>query len=82
MTSKHFAIAEDGGADDVIMMLRELATHLDLRLDEVATKEDVKRVEGRLDRIEFRITGQEQRIEILEDKVLQLATHMGIHFAR
>ena len=82
MTSRHFAIAEDGGADDVILMLRELATHLDLRLDDVATKEDVKHVEGRLDRIEFRITGQQQRIEILEDKVLQLATHVGIQFVK
>lgn len=81
MTTKHFAIPQNN-EEDVITILRELATHLDLRLDEVATKQDIHRVEDRLDRIEFRMTGQEQRIEILEDRMLQLATHVGIHFAK
>jgi hypothetical protein len=35
----------------------------------------------RLDKIEFRLTGQDQRLSILEDKVRQLATKTGLQFA-
>lgn len=80
MTTRHFIFPHDSGEGDLVEIIRGLATHLDDRLDDVATKQDIKRIEDRLDRIEFRITGQEQRIEILEDKVSQLATHAGIHF--
>lgn len=78
--AKHFVFPSGGGEADLVEILRGLATHLDERLDDVATKQDIKRLEDRLDRIEFRITGQDQRIEILEDRMLQLATHIGINF--
>ncbi|MDB5324506.1 MAG: hypothetical protein JWM57_75 [Phycisphaerales bacterium] len=34
----------------------------------------------RLDRIEFLMTGQEQRISVLEDRVRQLSTKLGYQF--
>ena len=39
-------------------------------------------VNGRLDRIEYRLTGQDQRISILEDRLRQIATKVGIEFSR
>lgn len=35
---------------------------------------------GRLDRIEFLVNGQEQRLTVLEDKVRQLGTKLGYQF--
>lgn len=39
-------------------------------------------VEKKLDEIEFFMTGQGRRIEILEDRVRQLATKLGLDFRR
>jgi hypothetical protein len=56
-------------SSDVIEAIQGLAKHIDKRFDEV---------DQRFDRIEFLVTGQEQRLSIAEDKIRQLATHLGL----
>ena len=39
-------------------------------------------VEKRLDRVEFLVSGQDNRISILEDRMRQVATKIGLTFSR
>ena len=77
---------------DISEAIQALARHVDGRFDRVDEQfaqanlrfgridERLDRMNERLERIEFQVTGQAQRIEILEDKVLQLARHAGLSF--
>jgi archaellum component FlaC len=84
----------DQGTSDILEMLRGLTQHMDKRFDALDTRIDgveqrlgsveqrLENVEERLDRIEFLVTGQERRISIAEDRIRQLATKIGLDFAK
>ncbi|HEY4511494.1 MAG TPA: hypothetical protein VJH55_01505 [Candidatus Paceibacterota bacterium] len=58
-------------------MIEDLAVMVQRGFAETANKEDIKRLEDRLDRIEFSVNGHERRIETLEDKVRMLSVKVG-----
>ena len=72
-------------------MIEELAISVGKGFEATATQDDVKALaaavrEGfsamseRLERIEFHLTDQGPRIEVLEDRVHQLARKVGLEF--
>jgi len=87
MPKKPSGKQQDAGAkitiDMLAGMMKNSFDHLDAKLDQmnVDMHEIENRLTDRLDKIEFRLTGQDQRISILEDKVRQLATKTGLQFA-
>jgi hypothetical protein len=52
---------------------------MDLKLTRQATDME-QRLTDRLEKIEFRLTGEDQRISTLEDRIRQIATKVGIEF--
>ena len=77
----------DKNSADIIEAIQGLTRHMDDRFDGVDTRFQridtrFDKIDKRLDRIEFKVTGQAQRIEILEDRVLQLANHIGLSFLK
>ena len=66
----------------------DLAAMVARGFENLATKDELQnglrgleeRLTKRLDRIEFFVTGHERRIEILEDRVRQLAVRAGYKF--
>ncbi|HEX8339357.1 MAG TPA: hypothetical protein VF624_00470 [Tepidisphaeraceae bacterium] len=63
-------------------LIEELALSVARGFEETHARmqEGFAAVNGRLDRIEFHVTGQEQRIGVLEDRVRQLSTKVGLQF--
>ena len=71
--------------DDVVGILHSMSKHMDGRFDDVDAKfkrvdERFEEVVTRLDRIEFFVSGQERRISILEDRMREVATKLGLEF--
>ena len=64
---------------DIIEAIQGIAKHMDERFDQVDKRFD--EVDKRLDRIEFRVNGQDQRISVLEDRMRQVATKVGLTFS-
>lgn len=67
-------------------MIEELALSIGRGFQEVterldATNQRLDATNARLDRIEFLVTGQDRRISILEDKVRQIGTKIGLQFS-
>jgi hypothetical protein len=62
--------------------IEELALMVGHGLNELRDKIDAgfAAVEQRLERIEFHVSGQDRRITLLEDRVRQLATKIGLSF--
>jgi hypothetical protein len=52
----------------------------DVKVGFVAVEQRFTAVEERLERIEFHVSGQDRRMTVLEDRVRQLATKVGLSF--
>jgi hypothetical protein len=52
----------------------------DVKAGFVAVEQRFTAVEERLERIEFHVSGQDRRMTVLEDRVRQLATKVGLSF--
>jgi hypothetical protein len=70
--------------DEFTEVLHELLKHIDLRFDEAATGLAAveEKLIGRLDQIQFSVSGQERRISILEDRMRMVATKLGLEFRK
>ncbi len=61
--------------------IEELAVITQRGFAVTATKEDVKEIIDRLDKIEFRINTHDRRVDNLEDKVRVISTKIGLQKA-
>lgn len=65
--------------DSLAQSIEDLAIITKQGFDQCATKDELREIEYRLDRIEnISIGSHERRIENLEDKVLVISTKMGL----
>lgn len=67
------ALAVGRGLEELRQQIREGFAAISTRFDAV---------EQRLDRVEFFVSGQDRRISIVEDRLRQLATKVGLDFGR
>lgn len=72
--------------DQLAGMMNNSFEHLTKKLDAIESSvgrqvhEVEQRITERLERIEFRLTGEDQRLSTLEDRMRQVATKFGIEF--
>lgn len=72
------AIGVGKGFEDVQERLADVKSDVDASFAHLHTI--VERIDQRLERVEFLVTGQEQRLSIAEDRIRQLATKVGYQF--
>lgn len=64
--------------DDLAAMTARGFSDIEKQMTTIATKDDLKEVTARLDRIEFHMNTHERRIEMLEDKMRIVSTKIGL----
>ena len=70
--------------DALAGMMKNSFDHLEAKVDQIGVEmhEIENRLTDRLDKIEFRLTGQDQRISTLEDRLRQIASKVGMEFSK